>query len=376
MLMNLVLEHLIQIDDARRLEEGCPNGETRVYELIKEAGIAIKNLEHGLLARGVVKVAFKNVRKQCKSSLQGVSTRQIRMPDTKMTEEEVEAFWEKSTKLQKAIEKNMDAARAGCNKGVVAAYSQEKTAQQNSTLKLAVIAADLMKMGITHKEKLQHKKERSQSAIPYWQRTISYDEKDIRGEIHEMLNQLAKARESPTRIGTLEATIAIIDRCVRMLHCLHNEEEEVLEAIRSLAISAIKDYLYQSEDCEIPVSVALHFCKYVLRGQGELTTNTMMHEAKIGNLTEASCHFLLANKLADHIRKYGTTKQTREVRCMLQDHQRQEWEGNVMRMCQSGEEEIMHAVFRESWKNLTKMPMKNVQALKLSCKEMNKLGHH
>ncbi len=67
MLMNLVLEHLIQIDDARRLEEGCPKGETRVDELIKEAGIAIKNLEHGLLARGVVKVAFKNVRKQCKS---------------------------------------------------------------------------------------------------------------------------------------------------------------------------------------------------------------------------------------------------------------------------------------------------------------------
>jgi hypothetical protein len=102
----------------------------------------------------------------------------------------------------------------------------------------------------------------------------------------------------------------------------------------------------------------------------------MMNEAKIGNLTEASCHFLLANKLADHIRKYGTTRQTREIRCMLQDHQRQEWEGNVMRMFQSGEEEIMHVVFRESGKNLTKMPMKNVQTLKISCNEMNKLGHH
>jgi hypothetical protein len=31
MLMNLVQEHLIQIDDARSLEEGCPNWETRVY---------------------------------------------------------------------------------------------------------------------------------------------------------------------------------------------------------------------------------------------------------------------------------------------------------------------------------------------------------
>jgi hypothetical protein len=30
-------------------------------------------------------------------------------------------------------------------------------------------------------------------------------------------------------------------------------------------------------------------------------------------LTESGCHYLLANKLADHIRKYGTTQQSREV---------------------------------------------------------------
>jgi hypothetical protein len=133
------------------------------------------------------------------------------MPEDKITPEEMEAFRTKATKMRQVIERNMAAARGGCNQEIVAAHRQEKMEYQDSRLKLAVIAANSMKMGITYKEGLQHKKEKRRSATPYWQRIVSYDEKDIRGEIHEMLNQLAKAREKPTRISTSEATIRIID---------------------------------------------------------------------------------------------------------------------------------------------------------------------
>jgi hypothetical protein len=37
-----------------------------------------------------------------------------------------------------------------------------------------------------------------------------------------------------------------------------------------------------------------------------VTAISMVREAKTANMDERSCNLLLANKLADHVRKYGT----------------------------------------------------------------------
>ena len=152
--------------------------------------------------------------------------------------------------------------------------------------------------------------------VPRNRKQIQYTERDVRLELEVMIRKLANMKlHSEGRVLTSDI-MPIIDNCVRIMYVLYHEEDSVIHAVRAVALTAVTDLLhhtdnltYNSEDCELPPEIALYLCKCLVQNQDEVTSISMMKQAYTENMDQAACNLVLANRLFDHIRKYGTSEQ-------------------------------------------------------------------
>jgi hypothetical protein len=179
--------------------------------------------------------------------------------------------------------------------------------------------------------------------------------------------------------GLTSEAMLIIDNCVRMMYVLYHEEERVIHAVRAVAITAVMDLLhhtdnlaYNPEDCELHPEIALYFCKCLVRNQDEVTSISMMRHAYTENMNQAACNLVLANRLFDHIRKYGTGEQVAAAISVMRDGQRLEWERQVMNLCDITDTNVMEAVLRDAGRSIKVVQPRTESGLRELREQVNK----